>query len=332
MDKDVTTIINYGPNLVGMAGILGTYDLSTIDHDLDALEREIVGAKTPQKPAPAVKAPVEDDFERIAFGSGEFEEESPPAEFPDFAFDSKTSTGKSSQVAPMSLPPDWDSAPTPVTKSKIEDDIDSLFEQDISGDRTQGKPSDDPIERITGSSVSFTPQDRDYISQNDEIEEIAREQRLIWSLRKKLESSDVDVSGIPQVTAATSRKERKIILRMLQMENDGASYVAIFDQVVLSIASAIESAFDGKRNWFGSKPDLTGWSDEVRTKLNRNAVTTSNIVSDAARDNRISPAMRLVIELVSSMFLYARGSNERRNQGSAVARDSRYQAALRSMD
>jgi hypothetical protein len=77
-------------------------------------------------------------------------------------------------------------------------------------------------------------------------------------------------------------------------------------------AHGLEELFDGKRMWFDKyQPDLTGWHNNVNTKLKRMRHDTGQIVSSIMHDYNISPSVRILMELVPNMILY---SNQRKEQ------------------
>ena len=64
--------------------------------------------------------------------------------------------------------------------------------------------------------------------------------------------------------------------------------------------------------YFGTSPDLTGWSDTARVKLSRSRYTTSSIVGNVIQNSNIGPVTRLFIEFVPSIILYSNRRKEAR--------------------
>jgi hypothetical protein len=88
-------------------------------------------------------------------------------------------------------------------------------------------------------------------------------------------------------------------------------YSNMGEELLLTAAGALEILCDGKREFFGIKPNLVGYPDVVKVKLRRVKNETSQIVSNVVEKYEISPFMTLLIELVPSLFLH---SKRRSNQ------------------
>ena len=88
--------------------------------------------------------------------------------------------------------------------------------------------------------------------------------------------------------------------------------------------------FDGKKDWLGRKPDLTGWSDTVKVKLRRMRYETSTFVQEVMQEYNMSAGTRLALELLPSMFLYSRSRRLTRNDN--LVSDSDYKDAISNMN
>jgi hypothetical protein len=137
----------------------------------------------------------------------------------------------------------------------------------------------------------------DLIRQEDEEDEMARIFEQIDLLRSNLETEGIDLSRIPEVNTNTSKKDAKAILKILQIKNDRLRYCDLFEEGILVFANGLEKAFDGKKEWFGHKPDLVGWSDTVKIKLRRLRVDTSSFVSNVMKGHNINSGWRIIMEL-----------------------------------
>ncbi len=129
----------------------------------------------------------------------------------------------------------------------------------------------------------------------------------IDSLKQGLEEEGTQgLDKIPRVTEDSSYEMVENVLKRLRLKNDRSRYTSLADEFILWGASALEDLFDGKRSWFGKKPDLTGWSKEVQVKLRRMHHDTSTLISGIMHDFNIGPATRVVLELVPNCVMYAR--------------------------
>lgn len=136
----------------------------------------------------------------------------------------------------------------------------------------------------------------------------------IDSLRQGLEEEGVQgLDKIPKVNENDSYEMVENVLKRLRLKNDRSRYTSLADEFILWGASALEDLFDGRRVWFGKRPDLTGWSKEVQVKLRRMHHDTSTLISGIMHDFNIGPATRVVLELVPNCVMYAR--RKKINQG-----------------
>jgi hypothetical protein len=124
-------------------------------------------------------------------------------------------------------------------------------------------------------------------------------------LRDILEDEGVNITRIQKVDKHSSIEDIESVFKWLTMRNDRNRFGTLGEEIILSGCKFLEKAFDGKRDYFGAKPDLTGWSDTARTKLVRSRYHTSTIISNMMNDYNISPSARLLLELVPSALLYA---------------------------
>jgi hypothetical protein len=170
----------------------------------------------------------------------------------------------------------------------------------------------------------------DLLQQEEEEDEMAKILEQIDMLRSNLEDAGVDVSKVPQVSTNTPKKDAKKIMKILRIKNDRLSYRDMFEESILAAAYGLEQAFDGKREWFGYKPDLTGWPDTVQTKLKRLRVDTSTLVSDIMRGHNIGSGWRIVLDLLPSMIFYSR--QRRVNNSDNLISDDRYKEAMRNLN
>jgi len=352
--------LNYPKNILGMAELLTSAD-EDID-DLDAIERRIVGNEVRQRNE------VDDDYQatvtKLARAAGfEHIEESEIEETP-FAPSMASAERPVMQRVPL-----FDKRQSVVIPDEDGDDLGGMGVSGAGigagasigagigahagigagmgagmGAYTRRLEPEDPslnflttearkqshVNSVMGD-IGIDEEEREFIMEQDEDEEIAKELENIDMLRTNLENADVDVKNIPQVNANSSKTERKTVLRILQLKNDRLSYVAMFDQIVLSLAYGLENLFDGERDWFGHKPDLVGWSDVVKVKLNRMSHSTSSFVSEVMKDYSISPGLRIAIELLPSLFLHSRNRKVRSTEDTLVS-DSRYRDEIAKLD
>ncbi len=127
----------------------------------------------------------------------------------------------------------------------------------------------------------------------------------IDDLRSVLEDGGIDIRHIGKVTRSDSLDDIQNIYRVLQYKVDSHRDRNFAEEVILACSYGLEYLMDGKREWFGGHPDLTGWSQTVKMKFPRIRHETTSLVQDIMQDYNRSPFTRIAIELIPSAFLYS---------------------------
>jgi len=126
----------------------------------------------------------------------------------------------------------------------------------------------------------------------------------IRDLRQTAIDDGDDVEQIAIPTVDESIDTIRTMLMILRRHNDRKRFSALADDCIMVGAKCLESICDGEHAIFGFRPDLRGWSNHVRAKLRRMRHDTSQIANSVIGDG-IGPGMRLLIELLPSMIMYA---------------------------
>lgn len=186
-------------------------------------------------------------------------------------------------------------------------------------------------------NVMSNMSDANFISLEEASKEDEKTNMLeeIDSLRASLEEEDAKgLDKIPVVTQNNTYAEVENVLRRLRLKNDRARYTGLADEFLLWGAQCAEELFDGKRKFMGKSPDLTGWSKEVHVKLRRMRHDTSTLVSGVMHDYNIGPGMRILLELVPNVFMYAKRRKQSYGKASMYASDdiARHMQSIRNID
>lgn len=143
------------------------------------------------------------------------------------------------------------------------------------------------------------------IDMEQEIEEERKNTILeqIEALRDDLSELGVSVSG-GQYYASYDAPLKKIeeVHRRLTFKYNKLKYNSIAEEALVAGASLLEMVFNGKHEYFGCKPDITGYSDVVKSKLKRIRVETSTAVSRFVAKNNVGVVPRLMMELLPSLI------------------------------
>lgn len=335
----MTDRINDPKNLLGMSDIIGA-GIDDDDIDLQQLEQAIIhGTKVPDKEPSNIAKDFNAELEKISrqlqqypsgAGSG--------GGFPlhpsnnglsggGFRGGANTS-GSGSNGAPRSAPDDEsDSDDEPETTHVVTPAAKEPKWRDAQLARyTEEERRQSQIDRAL-DDMDTQQESRNLLDQEDEEDELARIMEQADMLREYLRSQNPKlVERVPEIQPDTPMRDARIILKTLQRKNDSLRSVDMFEEGMLSIAYGVEQIFDGKREIFGFKIDLTGWSDTLKVKLKRMRYHTGAFIKEIMHDYDINHGWYIVLEILPSMLLYTK---DRRTQNKdTLMNDERYRSVL----
>jgi hypothetical protein len=148
------------------------------------------------------------------------------------------------------------------------------------------------------------------------LDEECREDQKIYmleqivALRGDLELAGVPLTNIKHVDENSSYTDINNTLRSLLAKNDRSRYCTIAEEVLIWGACSAEDVFDGKKSYFGYRPDLTGWHHSVNMKLRRMRYDTSQVVSNVMQNYDVGPVMRILLEIIPNAILYSRSRKD----------------------
>ena len=165
-------------------------------------------------------------------------------------------------------------------------------------------------QKIVDSVLHFPKQSGDEYNYNlyDENREDMKLTLLekIDNLKEELEDDGINTDKIPKVDFSTNLEQIEYAAKLLMLKVNRNRYSNMGEEFILAMANGLEILCDGKREFFGLKPDLTNCTDIVKVKLRRVKNETSQIVSNVVEKYEISPIMTVLIELMPSLFLHSR--------------------------
>lgn len=173
-----------------------------------------------------------------------------------------------------------------------------------------------------GFSVSAGSGTHEYMRELEEIErEDDEEQRAdmiadIEQLLAALEADGVDITRYENMKPDSHASTREVgaYLRTLQKRMDRNRGSAIVDELLLFGVTLLEDIFDGKHEWFGYRPDLTGFSNTARTKMRRLRPESAVLASSVLQSHSLGPASRILLELAPAAFLHAHQRRQRHDE------------------
>jgi hypothetical protein len=152
----------------------------------------------------------------------------------------------------------------------------------------------------------------------------------IDDLRDDLQQIGVDISRVKEVDNNSSMAEIREVYNKLIYKNNSNNYSNFADELFLLGAQAAEFLFDGEKEWFGHKPDLTGWSNTVRGKLRRMRYTKTQIVRKVVDDYQIPPWLQIGFEIIPSAFTHSR--HRKTAVRDSVVNNATYQNAIHDLN
>ncbi len=91
----------------------------------------------------------------------------------------------------------------------------------------------------------------------------------------------------------------------LKYKSQLQTYDTMFTEAIIFGTGMIEKLFDGKKVYFGYRPNMEGWSDTVKLKLKRMQPEKTKVVSGIVKNYQINEGASIVIQLILSGILYS---------------------------
>jgi hypothetical protein len=179
----------------------------------------------------------------------------------------------------------------------------SRFIQDPNDGYYMQKTRDDHLQSSISRVMEHVPKMN--IDMEQEIEEERKNTLLeqIEALRDDLSELGVSVEGGQYyVSYEAPLKRIEEVHRRLTFKYNKLKYNSIAEEALVAGASLLEMIFNGKNSYFGTKPDITGYSDVVKSKLKRIRVETSTAVSKFVAVHNVGVLPRLMMELLPSLI------------------------------
>lgn len=214
-------------------------------------------------------------------------------------------------------------APVMIDESESEDEDESESDNDDDGDtitpsysfgtslqsKTEEQQRQRDIDRVMGKS------DQSFSLEKEKREDMKCAMLAeIDSLMTGLAEDEVDLSRIQRVDKSTSYEDVESVLRILRHKQDHTRYCSFAEEFLLFGAYGLEELFDGKKQWLGYSPDLSGWHNHLNQKLRRLRCDLSTVVSTGMSDYNIGPFARILLELIPNMVLYSKMRKQQHGQ------------------
>ena len=142
------------------------------------------------------------------------------------------------------------------------------------------------------------------IDLEQEIEDERKNHLLeqIEGLKDDLDELGVSIERIPYVSYDSPLKSIDEVHKRLMFKYNKIKYNSIAEEGLVAGASILEMMFNGQHEYFGCKPDITGYSDVVKSKLKRIRFETSSAVKRFVTNNNIGGMSMIMMELLPSLI------------------------------
>jgi len=281
------TVIDHGSNISGISLLLNVEKLSN-SVDIDDMERKVknmyIDVEEEEEEEDEEDGDILEEYEQAmeeieSVAAGEEESGDEESDDDNQSVASLAQSYRSMRSSPSSF---------------IKDPRDGLYMKTTRDEKLQSS-----INRVMENVPNLN------IDMEQEIEEERKNTLLeqIESLRDDLAELGVSVDG-SQYYAAYDAPLKRIeeVQRRLTFKYNKLKYNSIAEEALVAGASLLEMIFNGKHTYFGCRPDITGYSDVVKSKLKRIRVETSTAVSRFVAKNNVGVAPRLMMELLPSLI------------------------------
>lgn len=149
---------------------------------------------------------------------------------------------------------------------------------------------------------------------SDPLEEFEDEKAdIIYEIDKMiddLKDAQEDVSKLPVVTEENKLSEVKAAYKKIKRRYDNLRYSNVGGQIIMGACQVLETVFNGRRNLFGYRPSLKGWTNKfVRGEMRSLKRESANLVSEKIESYGFTEFSKIMITLVPGMLVYAASAN-----------------------
>lgn len=152
------------------------------------------------------------------------------------------------------------------------------------------------------------------------VKDEERKYRLISNIDQiltALKSYKVDVKDVKVPTQQDNLEDIETLYKSLLYKFDAIRYTETGMNVMTLLVYGLEWVFDGKKQYFGVKPNLNGWHSTASVKMQRVSFPISQKVSAIMNDYDYDDWSRIALELIPSAFIHMKNKSEESANGTA---------------
>ncbi len=154
------------------------------------------------------------------------------------------------------------------------------------------------------NTTNISTDDIDICNENEDEEKIYL-MTEIETYIELLKDERISYDNVVIPNKNSSIQEIRSAHERLRLKIDYNRSCVLAEELLISGAYILEGIFNGKRNFLGKTPNLTGWSTTVAVKSKGLRHDMSSFVNKTFRYYNWGPVARLAAELIPSMIMYS---------------------------
>ncbi len=140
-------------------------------------------------------------------------------------------------------------------------------------------------------------------------EEIDDEKILLMDkideIKKILVKKQINIDNVPIINYESNLQEIKYTYKLLQVKNNRDLNINFTNNIVKIGTSLLEKMCDGKKSYFGIKPNLVGYTKVVQYQLKDLNIEAEQISGEIFNRQSTSPMLKIAAAIIPGMFYYA---------------------------
>ena len=127
----------------------------------------------------------------------------------------------------------------------------------------------------------------------------------ISELRNILIKKQISIDNVPDITRESSYQEIVYAYKLLQVKNNRNLNINFTNDIIKIGTTLLEKICDGKKSYFGIKPNLVGYTKVVQYQLRDLNIESEQISGEIFNRQSTSPALKIAAAIIPGMFYYA---------------------------
>lgn len=135
----------------------------------------------------------------------------------------------------------------------------------------------------------------------------------IDTLKEDIKACGVKLDNISEVDTTSSLEEINNVHKHLLYKYNSATNWGFMEEMVELGADGVEWLLDGKKDWFGAKPNASGFKRNTKVELRKLRYKSSRAVSNVVQTSNMGLFPMLAFKLIPSLLMQIKANNEKKN-------------------